>query len=329
MTVTVAMYEGSHDHIGTRLNALGLDINVITFDQEAQFNIDGGKVPASEVEADYMWFSSHLHALGATKPAFEMVTQMKRLDVLQTFNAGLDHPMYKQASDKGIRICNSSAQGVAIAEYVMAQVMGVLHPLALQARQQAKKRWQTTPFREISRTRWLIIGYGPIGAELSLRAHAFGAKIDVVRRSQSQLDRVERVGMLEDAGALAADADIIVLACSLTDKTRGFADADFFAQVKPGALLVNIARGALIDDAALVKALDDGTLSEAVLDVFHEEPLPQEDPLWTHPKIRLTPHTSFAGDGGRARWDQLFLDNISRYVNGEALDREVDPADIV
>jgi len=137
------------------------------------------------------------------------------------------------------------------------------------------------------------------------------------------------VGSLDDAGKLAADADIIVLACSLTDATRGFADAEFFAQVKPGAVLVNIARGALIDDAALIKALNDGTISEAALDVFHKEPLPENDPLWTHPKVRLTPHTSFAGDGGRDRWDQLFLDNIVRYVNGEALEREVNPADIV
>jgi phosphoglycerate dehydrogenase-like enzyme len=329
MTVTVAMYDGSYDHIGARLDALGLDINIITFDKDAQFTLDGQKVPTSEVEADYLWFSSHLHALGATKPAFEMVTELKRLDVLQTFNAGLDHPMYKRASDKGIRICNSSAQGVAIAEYVMAQVMGILHPLRIQAEQQVAKEWKTTPFREISRTRWLIIGYGPIGEALATRVHAFGAKIDVIRRSDQADDRIERVGVLEDAGKLAADADIIVLACSLTDTTRGFADAEFFAQVKPGAVLVNIARGALINDAALIKALDDGTISEAALDVFHKEPLPKNDPLWTHPKVRLTPHTSFAGDGGRDRWDQLFLDNIVRYVNGEALEREVNPADIV
>jgi phosphoglycerate dehydrogenase-like enzyme len=329
MTATVAMYDGSYDHIGAQLNALGLDIEVITFDKEAQFNIGGKKVPASEVEADYLWFSSHLHALGATKPAFEMVTQLKRLDVLQTFNAGLDHPMYKQASDKGIRVCNSSAQGVAIAEYVMAQVMGILHPLRLQAEQQAAKAWKTTPFREISRTRWLIIGYGPIGEALATRANAFGAKIDVIRRSQTADDKIARVGMLEDAGKFAADADIIVVACSLTDTTRGFADADFFRQVKPGAVLVNIARGALIDDAALIQALDDGTVSEAALDVFHTEPLPEADPLWSHPKVRLSPHTSFAGDGGRDRWDQLFLDNIVRYVNGEPLEREVNPADIV
>ena len=74
MTVTVAMYEGSYDHIGARLDALGLDINIITFDKDAQFTLDGKKVPASKVEADYLWFSSHLHALGTTKPAFEMVT---------------------------------------------------------------------------------------------------------------------------------------------------------------------------------------------------------------------------------------------------------------
>ena len=84
----------------------------------------------------------------------------------------------------------------------------------------------------------------------------------------------------------------------------------------------------LIDDAALMAALDDGRLANAVLDVFHTEPLPADDPLWAHPKIRITPHTSFAGGGGVTRWKELFLDNLPRYVHGERLANEVNPNDI-
>ncbi|MEQ1614382.1 MAG: NAD(P)-dependent oxidoreductase, partial [Hyphomicrobiaceae bacterium] len=97
----------------------------------------------------------------------------------------------------------------------------------------------------------------------------------------------------------------------------------------PGAILVNIARGALIDDKAMLAALDGDRLATAILDVFHQEPLPTDNPLWVHPKVRLTSHTSFSGSGVRGRWDALFLDNIARFAKGEALANEVKPRDIV
>jgi phosphoglycerate dehydrogenase-like enzyme len=230
---------------------------------------------------------------------------------------------------KGVRICNSSAQAVAISEYVMAHVLNLVHPVDLQRDLQARKEWKTTPFREISRTNWLIVGYGAIGREVAKRVKAFGATTAVVRRSPATSDLVDKAGTMADLEALLPEADVIVLACALNDDTRGFADARFFAAVKEDAILVNVARGALIDDAAMIAALDDGRLAAAVLDVFHQEPLPRDNPLWSHPKVRVTPHTSFAGNGGRARWDQHFLDNIVRFANGEALECEVDPKDIV
>jgi phosphoglycerate dehydrogenase-like enzyme len=328
MTATVAMYDQSYAHIKDRLDALGLDIEVLQFDREGQFQIGGKAVPPSEVAVDYLWLSNHLNAGGAIRKAFELVLALKSVKVVQTFNAGLDNPVYKQASEKGIRICNSSAQGVAIAEYVMAQVMSVVHPIDLQRKQQAAREWKLTPFRELSRMNWLIIGFGPIGEALATRAKAFGTTIDVVRRSPATSAIVDRAGTMADLPRFLPDADVIVLACSLTEATRGFAGKAFFEAIKPGAVLVNIARGALIDDAELLKALDRGQLATAVLDVFHEEPLPKDNPLWSHPQVRLTPHTSFGGDGGRARWDALFLDNIQRFVKGAPLAFEVNPADI-
>lgn len=329
MPQTLAMYDAALAHIGPRYKALGLDLEVATFDKEGFYTIGGERKPAEDVEIDYVWFSQQINRDGALSTIFDMALRTKRIGVLQTFNAGLDNPFYPKLSAKGTRILNSSAQGVAIAEYTIGQVMAVLQPIAEQRRMQAAKEWRITRFREISQTHWLIAGFGPIGSAIAHRVKAFGAEVSVLRRSQAASEDADRIGVLADAPAFAKDADVIVLACPLNDATRGMADAAFFQAVKPGAILVNIARGGLIDDAAMIAALDDGRIETAILDVFHTEPLPESDPLWTHPKVRLTPHTSFAGDGGPGRWEALFLDNIARFAAGKPLLQEVDPADII
>jgi phosphoglycerate dehydrogenase-like enzyme len=328
MTTTVAMHEGSLEHIGERLAALSLDVNVLTFGSDGRFRVSGGSVHPSELDIEYFWLSSHASSDGGQQIAFETVLACRSVSVLQTYNAGLDHPFYRKAADRGIRICNSSAQGIAIAEYTIAQVMSVFHPIAEQRQMQAAREWRVTPFREISRTHWLIIGFGPIGRAIAARVKAFGAVTTVVRRSREASATADRVGTQSDLPSLLPDADVIVLACPLNEATRGMADEGFFAAVKPGAVLVNVARGGVIDDVALLAALDASRVDTAILDVFRTEPLPREDSYWSHPKVRLTPHTSFSGDGVQARWDQLFLDNIGRFVDGRPLIREVDPIEI-
>lgn len=328
MPVTVAMYEDSLAHIGERLNALDLDIDVVTFNQHGQFSIGNKDIRPEDVAVDYFWLSVHLNNGDLREKAFDVVLACKSVDLLQTFNAGLDHPFYRKAAEKGIRLCNSSAQGVAISEYVMGQVLSVLQPIEHQRTIQAARTWERTPFREISRTNWLIIGFGPIGQEVAKRAKAFGAGTMVVRRTPKVSETVDQSGTMDDLANFLPIADVILLACPLNAETRGFADAAFFDKAKNGAILVNIARGGLIDDTALINALDQDRLKTAILDVFHTEPLPTDDPLWSHPKVRLTPHTSFAGDGVQARWDRLFLDNIQRYTKNEPLAQLVNPADI-
>ncbi|MEQ1649742.1 MAG: NAD(P)-dependent oxidoreductase [Hyphomicrobiaceae bacterium] len=329
MAVVVGMFDQSFAHIGSRLDALGLDIKVHTFGRDGMFVVDGVKMAPREIALDYVWLSTHLNTDGFRDQAFDMMLGCKSIGVLQTFNAGLDHPFYKKLSEKGTRICNSSAQGIAIAEYVLGQVLSVLQPIELQRKLQAEKQWKITPFREISQTRWLIIGFGPIGEELAKRVKAFDAQIDVIRRTPKASSVIDRVGTMGDLKSFLGDADIVVLACSLTDETRGFVDASFFNALKTGAILVNIARGALIDDAQLLLALDSGTLATAILDVFHQEPLPADSLFWGHPNVRMTGHTSFGGSGARSRWDALFLYNIARFVRGEPLVQLVNPKDLV
>ncbi len=328
MPATLAMHDASYAHISDRLNALNLDVEVITFNGAGIFQRKDGTATADELDIDYVWMSSHPKLSGDQDAVFEHVLNLKSVGVLQTFNAGLDHPFYKKISNKGTRICNSSAQAVAISEYVMAQVLSVFHPIDQQRALQSKNTWEKTPFREISKTSWLIVGYGPIGQEIAKRVKPFGASISVIRRTPSETENVDRVGTTENMAEYVSDADIIVLACPLNDQTRGFADEAFFASMKSGTILVNIARGGLIDDAAMLSAIDSGNLATAILDVFHREPLEPENPLWTHPGVRMTSHTSFFGEGVQGRWDQLFLDNIKRFVDGESLHYEVNPADI-
>jgi len=328
MPITVAMYEKSLEHIEERLHALGLDLEIVTFDKTGQYLVGGLETDPADVSVDYLWLSSHVNTDSMQREAFDLVLSTKFVGVLQTFNAGLDNPFYKRASKKGIRICKSSAQGVAIAEFVLGQVLAIMQPIEVQRQQQADRVWKITRFREISRTHWLIVGFGPIGKEVAKRVKAFGAEASVVRRASEPHAIVDRVGTSADLPAFLPEADVIVLACALNDTTRGMADTAFFDAVKPGAILVNIARGGLIDDAAMISALDAGRLETAILDVFHTEPLPTDDPLWAHPGVRLTPHTSFGGDGVQGRWDQLFLDNIARFTRGEPLNQEVNPKDI-
>ena len=329
MPVRVGMYEGALKRMRDRIDPLKLDIDIVTFDNEGKFAIGGKALAPEETDLDYLWLSPDVAGGSLGNLPFDVALRCRSVKVLQTFNAGLDNPVYKKISDKGTRICNSSAQSVAIAEYVMAHALALIHPVDLQREQQARKEWKRTPFREVSRMKWLVVGFGPIGQEVAKRAKAFGANTMVVRRSPKTSEIADQAGTLADLPKFLPEADVVVLACALNNETRKFADDGFFKALKPGAILVNIARGALIDDDAMLAALDRGQLAAAALDVFDPEPLPTDNPLWSHPKVRLTPHTSFAGDGTRLRWDDLFIDNLPRYVRGEKLANEVDPADIV
>lgn len=328
MSVSLLMYDKALARIGDRLRALNLDLDLATFDKSGKVTIGGKVLPPEEVSVDYVWFSSDMNVDGFQQGGFDLALALRSAKVLQTFNAGLDHPFYKQLSAKGTRISNSSAQAVAISEYVIGQVLAVFQPIEEQRRLQASRTWKITPYREIASTTWLIVGFGPIGQAIAKRAKAFGASTTVIRRSPETSDLVDRAGTLAQLPGLAPEADVVVLACPLNAETRGFANSAFFASLKPGATLVNIARGALVDDVAMIASLDEGRLATAILDVFHEEPLPADNPLWSHPKVRLTSHTSFAGSGVRGRWDELFLENIGRYARGEPLLNEFNPRDL-
>jgi phosphoglycerate dehydrogenase-like enzyme len=231
--------------------------------------------------------------------------------------------------EKGVRLSKSSAQATPIAEYVVGHALSLQLPINQAAALQARHEWKSTPYREIGNTRWLMAGFGNIGHEIAKRIKPFGAHLTVVRRSPAaEGDLVDKVITLKDIAAALPDTDVVVLACALNDETRNMCDEAFFRAMKPGAILINIGRGGLVDEDALKAGLDRDQPAHAVLDVFHTEPLPADAWFWDHPKVRVTAHTSNSGDGNLGRGDELFLENLRRYLAKAPLLNEADPSEV-
>jgi phosphoglycerate dehydrogenase-like enzyme len=238
---------------------------------------------------------------------------------LHTQQTGLDSPRYRDVVAHGVTLTNSHAQAPAIAEYVLANVLAETWPIAAARAAQAAAEWRRMPFRELSHSHWLIIGMGVIGREIAVRAKGFGVKITGINRDGRADSAADATGRLQDLPALLPTADIVVLSAARTAATSDLVDAKFVAVMKPGSTLINIARGELVVDDALLAGLDQDRPGLAILDAFREEPLPKSHPYWRHPKVRLTAHTSSAGDGTPGRADDFFLENLRRYQEGKEL----------
>jgi phosphoglycerate dehydrogenase-like enzyme len=306
------------------LRTKGLKLDLYVVDPDGTIRHNGEAVAAEQVQPEVVWASLDTFVGGQFATFFRVAMQGGSVKWLQTFNAGLDMPIFKEIVRKGIRLTNSSAQAIAIAEYVMGQVLSEWYPIGQYRAAQAAHEWKRVAFRELSQSHWLIIGYGNIGREIAQRAKAFGATVAGVKRSIRAEDFADEIAKLSDVPRLLPAADVVVLACALNDETRDLVNAPFLERMKAGSILVNIGRGGLVMEDALVKALDAGKPAVAILDVFREEPLPASSPLWDHPKIRISAHTSPVGSGTVARGDKLFLDNLGLYARGDGLINEVD-----
>ncbi|HZM53818.1 MAG TPA: NAD(P)-dependent oxidoreductase, partial [Acidimicrobiales bacterium] len=152
------------------------------------------------------------------------------------------------------------------------------------------------------------------------------AQVIGCRRHVSPSDPTDRTVTPDELDEVVGLADVVVLAAPATPGTTNLVDADFLARMKPGSLLVNVARGTLVDDDALIGSLDAGHLSAAVLDVFRAEPLPEDHPFWSHPSIRVTPHNAAGGVGRFGRQAELFKENLDRYLDERPLLNEVTDA---
>ncbi len=178
-------------------------------------------------------------------------------------------------------------------------------------------QWNFTPLRPLKGTTLGILGFGAIGESLAQKALALGINVVALRHSQTPFSA--GVDAAKDIHDLFARADHLVVAAPLTEATRHIINRDVLGSAKPGLHLINIARGGLLDQEALLEALDNGQVGLASLDVTEPEPLPDGHPLYTHPRVRLSPHTSSTSTNSKQETAQTFLANLERYVSGTEL----------
>lgn len=247
----------------------------------------------------------------------------RRLTWIQLESVGID--AYPKWLLEGPVVTSARGSNAAsLAEFAMAEILGFakrVHETVVRS----PKDWRHVPLSSIEDRTLGIAGFGAVGAALAPRALAFGMKVLAFRRSP-WAEVPPGVQPVESIGALFAGSDHLVLAMPQTPETRHIVGASELAMAKPGLHLVNIARGGLVDQDALLHALDGDRLARATLDVTTPEPLPKGHPFYTHPKVRLTPHLSWDGEGNFARMKAILLDNLERYAGGAPLLNAVDPA---
>ncbi|NTW97847.1 MAG: D-2-hydroxyacid dehydrogenase [Oscillochloris sp.] len=247
---------------------------------------------------------------------------------LQTPSAGVDQVLTPTMFARDILLTNSAGvHAIPIAEFVLGFMLAHAKQLGAFRAAQAEGRWIThvSPC-ELYESTLLIIGMGGIGQAIAERAVAFGVRVYGSRRTPRPLPGVAQVVGSQGWRELLPEADYVVVAAPLTPETRGMIDAAAFATMKPTAYLINIARGALLDEPALIAALREGRIGGAALDTFEREPLPAESPLWSLPNITITPHATAYSPRMRERQIALFLDNLARFQAGQPLLNVVDKA---
>jgi phosphoglycerate dehydrogenase-like enzyme len=219
---------------------------------------------------------------------------------------------------------NSGSYDIQIAEHVMAFIFSAAKRLHLYRDQQARRAWTDQQHEELRDATVVVFGAGSIGGEVCRLASAAGMRVIAVRRRPGAVPGAERVVPPDALAAVAEDADFLVVAAPLTQETRGAVSREVLARMKPTGWVLNIARGPIIDEAALIDALQSGRIGGAALDTFVQEPLPAASPLWGMPNVVITPHTSNSSPRVRERTLALFMENLRRFKAGEPLLNRVD-----
>ena len=242
-----------------------------------------------------------------------------------TVSAGVENMPFPELAKRGIVLTNNSGSyDIQIAEHLMAFVFAASRQLHRYRDRQIAREWKDEEQQELRDATIVVYGMGSIGGEIARLASAVGMRVIGVRRRATPQPGVSRVVPPERLSDVVGEADYLAIAAPLTAETKGAISRDVIARMKPTAWLLNIARGAIVDETALIDALREKRIAGAGLDVFVTEPLPPESPFWTLENVIMTPHRS--GDSPRVeeRTLALFGENLRRYKAGEPLLNRVD-----
>lgn len=282
--------------------------------------------PAALQAVDCAWFSADLFPGGpppspATRQFFALADQAAQLRWLHVMSAGTDMAVYRPSQARGVRLSTSSGNAaVPMAQTMVAALLAHARGFPHWLQAQRERRWAPRSGaeapRDLAGQHAVIVGMGPIGLETARLLRVLGLRVTGVRRQPLPLAEVDRTAVYAELPTLLADCDWLLLCCPLSAETRGLVGAATLAQLPPHARLINVGRGAVLDEAALTAALQAGRLAGAYLDVFEHEPLPAGSPLWALPNVWLSPHNAASSAGNRARDVARFKRCLQAWLRG-------------
>jgi phosphoglycerate dehydrogenase-like enzyme len=231
----------------------------------------------------------------------------------------------REALDRIVFTTSAGVHGGPLAEFAVLGVLAGAKDLPRLRGDQSAGHWPDRwEMRQVDELTVLVVGLGGIGAECARRFSALGARVWGTTRTGTAMDGVDRLIPLDELESAVAEVDAIVVTLPGTDQTRHLIGDCVLSSVKPGAIFASVGRGTVVDEAALLSALDDGRISFAALDVFEVEPLPRDSRLWTHPRVLVSPHTAALSGKEEERIARRFAESATRLLDGRPLRSTVD-----
>jgi phosphoglycerate dehydrogenase-like enzyme len=247
------------------------------------------------------------------------ILKATHLKWMHTFSAGVDSPFFIDLIKKGVTLTNSSGAAASpIAQTAILYMLALSRNVRAWFEHQDNKEWERHEFTELDGARLAVIGMGPIGVEIARLGAALNMDVEGIRRTPKGNEPCPTFSF-DQLSKVLGRADWVALALPLTPDTQNLFDQQQFAHMKPGAHFINVGRGELVDETALINALNSQHLAGAALDVFATEPLPEDSPLWSMKNVLITPHSSGASVKSGLRAEELFVRNFALFVQNEQM----------
>ena len=312
------------EHLTAAAERVGQPIRWIQLPVDPEARLDAAALAAIDVA----FYSVDIYE-SVNRSFFSAVRRAPKMRWLHVFNVGVDHPIFAALLAAGVRITTSAGTtAVPIAQAAIAGLLllarGFLPWLEAQRRHEWKQMRGAQQPPDLAGQTLAVLGLGSIGAEIARLATALGLRVIGIRRSPRRADDpIDEIRPPSALGEVLARSQWLAIACPLTEETRRLIDARALASLPAGARVINVGRGEIVDEAALIDALASGHLGGAYLDVFEKEPLPPDSRLWDLSNVILSPHNAWAAAGNDGRVVELFVHNFQAWLQGRPLRNEV------
>jgi phosphoglycerate dehydrogenase-like enzyme len=314
--------EALRERARTLLEASGAGGEVLVLEAD-------GSVAGDATGLEVVLFSPSVPQHPAAMAALLRLLEDPAIRWIQGPGAGVDHPLWQGFLDRGIRLTNASGiHAEPIAQYIFTYVLFWERKVARHLAQQRDRHWEIIRSGDLGNKTLGIIGYGGIGQAAARIAKAFGMRTLGSRRTETADAALDRFVPLDALAELLGASDYVLLSMPYNDATRGMIGARELEAMRSDAVLINVARGGVVDEPALIEALRARRIRGASLDVTCEEPLPKDSPLWELDNCVLTPHDAGYSPLGDERLGALFLENLERYLSGQKMLNEIETTGI-